>query len=62
MRIFGVIIINVHVIIYYWKGQSFIYLKHFFFLIIFLNLGKKLFFFENYKKIKSDFPRLVIWV
>ena len=26
----GVIIINVHVIIYYWKGQPFFYLKQFF--------------------------------
>ena len=40
----GVIIINVHVIIYHWKGQPFFCLKQFFFLFLF-NLWTKLWLF-----------------
>ena len=56
----GVIIMNVHVIIYHWKGQPFFYLKQIFFLFLF-NVGKKFWFFSSQDiKNKSDFPCLII--
>ena len=50
----GVIIINVYVIIYHWKGQPFIYQvsKTIFSLIIFIQHREEVILFERYKKIR----------